>query len=156
MDNEDLSVKCNSCEKEFCPSSDLQKRMRKFINQGRGLIMLECPACHADIAWKPESKRKDVPFRCPVSQCDGWVSYVDSFEEGNFWGCGECGSIWRKKESLMAEISSIQEKYGYRKSCYQKIGDDWVPENQNNEVDRYDDLVQSEEPDMSDNFERDS
>ncbi|MEH0872581.1 hypothetical protein [Serratia liquefaciens] len=153
--SDDISVTCASCGEIFLPSQKLQKMMLKFISHGRGLVMMECPSCHSEIAWKPLGTKRDVPFRCPISQCGGWVSQVDSFEDGEFWGCGECGSIWRKKETLMKEISLIQKKYEYRKHCYQKVGAEWVPTALESEFTGYQDLVKSEEPSASTKFERD-
>lgn len=147
-------VKCNSCGDEFYPSGKFQMMMAKFIDQGHGLIMMECPKCYADIAWKPVEKKKGVPYRCPVSHCGGWVSYVENFDDGKFWGCGECGATWRSNEGLMRDISSIQEKYEYRKTCYIKEAGSWAPGDLNNEVEGYEELVESEEYDEKNDFDR--
>ena len=49
-----------------------------------------------------------APYRCPVSACAGYVSFNEESEEDDeFWGCGECGSIWFDKENLLSEIDQI-------------------------------------------------
>ena len=75
-------------------------------------------------------------------------------DDGEFWGCGECGSTWRKKKNFMAEITAIVEKYPYRQACYQKSGKNWLPADPGAEPDDYEDRVEEETPDESDEYER--
>jgi hypothetical protein len=99
------------------------------------------------------SDEESSTFRCPVSGCVGWVDLVED-EDGDFWGCGECGSIWRKKKNLMAEITQIIKKRSYRQACYAKAGRGWKPADQDDEPEDYETLVEQESPDATDGFER--
>ena len=76
---------------------------------------------------------------------------MDSYD---FWGCGECGGIWRKKKNLYAEILAIVKKYPYRQVCYKKSGKGWLPAGLDNEPDDYEDLVEQEDEDTSQEYER--
>ena len=55
------------------------------------------------------------------------MSYVERLpdEQRGFWGCGECGSIWYDESNLYAEITSIVERFPYRRRCYAKKGKKW-------------------------------
>ena len=97
---------------------------------------------------------KSPTYRCPVSRCTGWVDLIEDEDEGDFWGCGECGSIWRKRKNFFAEISAIVKKQKYRQACYRKSGHNWEPEDGDREPDDYEDLVEREEPDAADDYER--
>ncbi|MBT4865996.1 MAG: hypothetical protein HON53_12900 [Planctomycetaceae bacterium] len=108
----------------------------------------------ADPYAAPKGDDETPTYRCPVSRCTGWVDFIEDKDEGDFWGCGECGSSWRKRKNFFAEISAIVKKYKYRQASYRKSGRNWEPDDDNQEPDDYEDLVEQEEPDTADDFER--
>jgi hypothetical protein len=99
-------------------------------------------------------KPADSPLRCPVSHCTGWVSQVTSSDEPAFWGCGECGAIWYREESLGQEIADIVVRYPYRAPCYTQTGGTWHPAPVEAEHSDYEDLVQTEPWDERSDFTR--
>jgi hypothetical protein len=53
------------------------------------------------------------------------VSFVN--DDPSFWGCGECGSLWYERSNLFSEIEKMIQTFPYRKKCYRKVGDVWLP-----------------------------
>ncbi len=96
----------------------------------------------------------DLPYRCPVSCCAGFVSLVDDEDDDSFWGCGECGAIWYEKQKLMDEITAIIKQFDYRLACYEQSNGGWVPASLDNEPDEYEDLVYEEPKDESEDCVR--
>ncbi|GAB4142385.1 MAG: hypothetical protein Tsb009_12660 [Planctomycetaceae bacterium] len=86
----------------------------------------------------------DEPLRCPTPVCIGWVTYIED-DDGNFWGCGECGEVWFSRKDLNAAIKEITDTYNYRKACYTKSGRNWVAADPANEPDDYEELVEDED-----------
>jgi hypothetical protein len=83
------------------------------------------------------------------------VDYVDREEdEGPFWGCGECGSIWYKKANLFKEIENIVKKFAYRKKCYRKSKREWLPAAPDKIPDDYEERVVDEPDDEGDDYVR--
>ena len=79
---------------------------------------------------------KEMVWKCPTSGCDGYVSFIDKeetpYNDGkSFYGCGETGNMWYKKEDFYADIEEIIEKYSYRKECYMLVDGEWIPNNCN-------------------------
>lgn len=149
-------VTCNICKHAYSPSDE----QRAFVDASRGkgmrFVMLKCPNCgsHSSVSIVEEPPEPEVTYRCPVAGCAGWVSEVD--EEGKkFWGCGECGSIWKSLASLEMEIAAIVSKFAYRKKSYRKKGGHWAPGDLSKEVSDYEERVASEPTDTADKFERD-
>lgn len=87
---------------------------------------------------------KEKPMRCPTAVCTGWLSFVED-DDGNFWGCGECGEVWYEREDLNAAIDDIIATYSYRKHCYEKSGKNWVGAPAKQEPKDYEDLVEVED-----------
>lgn len=92
-----MLVTC-SCEKQrtFDVNGADEERLEKAISAGQKMIMIQCRACSRSIPLNPQTLSRPMPevekkHACPVSGCDGLVVHVS---EGNFWGCGECGSVW--------------------------------------------------------------
>ena len=126
-------------------------------------LMIECQSCGQYFSINPiESKLQEIkdektsPLRCPVSRCCGWVSHIgrDKSEKG-FWGCGECGSVWRSRAALFNEIREITKKYPYRASSYVLTDNDITPASFGNESEDYEELVGSEDKDAASSFQRD-
>lgn len=96
-------------------------------------------------------------YRCPVSQCSGWVCWT---EEGGFdgdqpaWECGWCGSTWFDKKNLLKEIEAITAKFTYRQACYVRSKRSWAPAPIESHPADYDDLVEAEPEDTFDDSER--
>ena len=57
-------------------------------------------------------------IRCPAHACTGWVCEIDEPGEPAFWGCGECGTVWRPQGALDAAIAEAIGQHSYRASCY--------------------------------------
>lgn len=89
-------------------------------------------------------------YRCPVSQCSGWVCWT---EEGGFdgdkpaWECGYCGSTWYDKKNLLNEIEVITEAFAYRQRCYVRSKQGWDPAPIAQHPPDYDDQVEDEPED---------
>jgi hypothetical protein len=58
--------------------------------------------------------------RCPVQTCSGWVCEVD-----DFFGCGECGNIWRSEKELANAIKQSIVIFPYRAAAYMLVGQTW-------------------------------
>lgn len=94
-------------------------------------------------------------YRCPVSACAGWVSLVaDDEEEGPFWGCGECGSIWRERVNLLAEIDAMVARFPYRAGCYRRADGGWLPADPASIPAEYERRVQEEPADEAEDYAR--
>lgn len=65
-------------------------------------------------------RQEEHPYRCPVSGCTGWVSHVRMKRRKPFWGCGECGAMWKHQDALFQGITAAIERYPYRARCYVK------------------------------------
>jgi hypothetical protein len=65
-------------------------------------------------------------YRCPVKTCNGFVSHIED-QINNFYGCGECGTVWNMKQALFSDIIKIVTKYPYRKSVYKFDEDNIIP-----------------------------
>lgn len=158
------SVVCEKCGGSFKPLESRQADMvRRAAKAKWKELGIECPHCEdytkidpvAVVAGKDGSLDSTPTYRCPVSACAGWVEYVDSDEdEGPFWGCGECGSIWYKKANLLKEIDTIIKQFSYRKKCYRKVKGEWVPADPDKTPDDYEERVENEPDDESGEYVR--
>jgi hypothetical protein len=158
------SAICEECGERFFPLKTKQADMTRQAAQAKWEELgIECPRCHeytminpvAIVAGKDGAVVSKPMYRCPVSGCAGWVDYVDSDEdEGPFWGCGECGSIWYKKAKLLKEIENIIKKFSYRKKCYRKCKGEWVPADPDKVPDDYEERVENELQDETDDYVR--
>ena len=160
-------VVCGKCQGEFQASSDQQLLIEKARSKGQKLVALQCPLCSRITSFDPSleasppipegavTQDNEIPYRCPVSGCVGWVSFVPSSgEERSFWGCGECGSIWYEEKNLQMEIGRIIAEYSYRKSAYRKEEGNWKPVVHDEQPSDYEDLVNKEPDGMKKSFVR--
>src|SRR5262249_48259982 len=95
-------------------------------------------------AEAPATPKREPMVRCPCRTCRGWVVKVEEYPNVFFWGCGECGNVWRDRSKLDEDISKIVKKYKYRRKSYVKLDDGWGPEPQDQEVRNYEERVESE------------
>ena len=159
-----VSVVCEECGKEFRPLETKHAEMvRRCAADGDKKLAIECPHCKdystlnpvAVVAGKGGAAVFTPTYRCPVSRCSGWVDYVDNEDdERPFWGCGECGSIWRKKAKLLKEIESIVKTFSYRRKCYRKSKGEWLPADPDKIPDEYDERGEDEPEDESEDSVR--
>lgn len=156
-------ITCAKCKSEFEPNKKNQKIITDAIKKSMSFLMVECQNCGQYFSFNPieshsqtTQDNKAITIRCPASRCSGWVSYIDATEDGQeFWGCGECGSIWHSKKNLIEEIQEITKKYKYRTSCYVLKDNDITQASPGNETKDYEDLVRSEDKDTASSFQRD-
>lgn len=90
-------------------------------------------------------------YRCPVSQCDGWVSWD---QKTSTWECGWCAATWRDKANLLREIDQIVATHPYRRACYVMVEGEWRPAGIENEPGDYESLVEKEPADEQEDVER--
>ena len=83
-------------------------------------------------------------IRCPIETCYGWVSEVEENKDSLFYGCGNCGNIWKNKSTLFESVRSISKKYPYRVSVYLASNDGFTGVSLKEEPEDYDELVTSE------------
>lgn len=100
-----MKVKCPKCKNEFTPDKNQTKILTYAIEKKQPLLFLDCIICKQLIPINPNdllgefigTKETEAPIECPVCQ-QGKVVFVNSGE--GFWGCGECGSIWKNKHDI--------------------------------------------------------
>ena len=120
-----MNIRCPKCRKIF----EANAQQESFVNQSSGknmhLIFVECPCCYVDAPVNPmdllltkpsEDKQDEISIECPIC-VDGIVCYIEDEIDGSFYGCGECGNIWRKKEDLFKDIEKTKKK---RNSSFNK------------------------------------
>lgn len=91
-----------------------------------------------------QAGEEEPPYRCPVEGCIGWVDEIED-DEGNFWGCAECVTVWLKKSTLYAAISDIVKQHPHRQSVYRRSGKTWLPVDLDDEPEDYEERVEAEE-----------
>lgn len=158
------SAKCEECGERFYPLKTKQADMIRRCAKGKWTELgIECPRCHdytminptAVVAGKDGTVVSTPTYRCPVSACAGWVNFVDGDrKEDPHWGCGECGSIWYKEANLLKEIDKIIKTFAYRKKCYRKSKGKWLPANPDKIPDDYEERIENEPDDESDEYVR--
>lgn len=125
-------VTCTKCNNSFEPTPEQNSLIEQIASKGGGLVMLNCEVCmklfpyNAPTENIQEDDVGETPFLCPVPHCGGWVSYIDD-ETPPFYGCGECGSVWKDKKSLDKDISRISKRYAYRTAAYKWVDRTWFP-----------------------------
>jgi len=151
-----MELTCNICKRAYAPIAEQNAFMHASRGKGMKFVMLKCPHCgsHSSVSIAEETPEPKPTYRCPVAGCAGWVSQVED-ERMGFWGCGECGAIWKSLAGLAREITAIVAKFTYRKQSYRKRGRHWMPGDLAKEVGGYEERVAAEPPDASDRFERD-
>jgi ubiquitin C-terminal hydrolase len=108
-----MKISC-ACERrlEFEVKKSERARLEAAMATGQRVIMLECGVCKKNILLNPQTLSlpvviNEVNYLCPVHECGGIVVHVDADGE-NFWGCGECGSVWSSQEQLLASGAKVQ------------------------------------------------
>jgi uncharacterized Zn finger protein len=153
-----MNIKCPHCNNNFIPD----KKQAQFLIDAKvnamSFIMLNCPNCKKSFPFNP-TKLSDVlpgqtekPLRCPILGCTGLVSHI---KEDSFYGCGECGSIWRDKKNLFRDIANSIKSYSYRSKVYLKEMNRYLPVEPDKEPKDYDDKVRKEKAEKLTSFERD-
>jgi hypothetical protein len=149
-------ITCKICKHNYVPKKQQAKFMAESREKGMKFVMLSCLRCGSgcSVQLVPDAPEHEPPYRCPVAGCYGWVSHVQETPRKSFWGCGECGSIWKTLAALEKEITAIVAKYAYRKKSYRKKAGNWLPADPTKEPSDYDERVLSEAADESESFER--
>src|SRR5262245_16485614 len=118
---------CDMCRATFTLSAAQTRLVNAAQQKGQAFVMVECGECGLPTRYVPEGAgsaaavEQPHPIRCPVSHCSGMVSFMsEGTGKKPFWGCGECGSVWFKEASLVAEIEDIVKRFPYRRKSYAK------------------------------------
>ena len=151
-----MNLVCPKCKNAFAVPAGLAAAVEKTLSKGGAPVWLECPHCFRDFAVVQGGgeEEEDPPFRCPVIGCDGWVSYVVMKGRAPFFGCGECGSFWRKEASLFRDITTAVERYPYRLKSYRKQGKGWLPGDPDKESKNYEKKVEKEPLEYGTDFDK--
>jgi hypothetical protein len=151
------NLKCTQCTKEFVPTKEQQNFILSAKEKGMKFIMIKCPNCAKSFPFNPillgEYNPENKAIQCPVPRCVGFVSFIND-EKKNFYGCGECGSIWYDKKNLNKEIKVIIEKYSYRTNVYSINNEAIEPVPLDQEPKDYENWVSKEEEEKRKNFVR--
>lgn len=155
-------IDCQKCGRKFDPlATPFADMIRRFAKNDHPDLGIECPHCGKYTNFNPTAFlagepaiASAAPYRCPVSCCAGFVSHIEDEDDGSYWGCGECGSLWYDQEKLFAEITQIVKRFPYRRKCYKKSKGQWLPADIEKEVEDYEDLVYEEPEDESDDYVR--
>jgi len=152
-----MKITCTNCGKAFEASAKQQKLIDAIKAKGGKLVMVECPHCYFDFGAVLDKvdEPEDEPYRCPVSGCTGWVSFVEMKGRAPFHGCGECGSTWSAKANLFRDITAAIARYPYRKKAYRKDGAGWLPGDPDEEPANYESKVEREPKEFGPTFEKD-
>lgn len=152
------NARCQVCKESFELDTQQYKVVAPLVAKGQRFIMIECPLCGSSTQYvkaeqSPEAPHRTQNFRCPVTQCAGWVDFID---ENNrpFWGCGECGSVWYEDKNLQKEITDIVALHRYRAHSYKELNGQWVPGDLDLEPADYEELVAKEPSDDDDELVR--
>ena len=150
-------VICDGCQCEFELDFAQKTFIKKLKDKGAPFVMVKCQKCWRHIKVKLNEYKKKEMWKCPVSQCDGWVVQVNLNEKyidgGLQWACGECGSFWRKKENLLKEIMESIEKFPYR-SVYYNVKDGIVKPSELSDLPDNSKKIESEPDDVFHDYER--
>ncbi|MWP61704.1 hypothetical protein [Gilliamella sp. Pas-s25] len=128
-----MNLFCDNCNKAFIASEEQDRFILVSREKNMKFIMIQCPYCSMSYAFNPMQltnlDNKKIPvvngLRCPKEICTGIVSYIEDIPP--FFGCGECGNVWLKKENLYDDIKNIISKYPYRKHAYNIINGEYLP-----------------------------
>lgn len=152
------NTQCQVCKETFELNAQQQSFVLPLVEKGQRFIMIECPCCgsstqYVKTADSVQNQNQDVNYRCPITQCTGWVDFIDTHSPP-FWGCGECGSVWYEERNFQKEITEIVTRHPYRAGSYEKINDKWLPASLSSEPANYEELVKKEPPDEHDELVR--
>ncbi|EJX0633969.1 hypothetical protein ODD08_004050 [Salmonella enterica] len=145
-----MNLLCDRCKKKFIASEEQEKFISDSRNKGMKFMMIKCPHCSMSYPFNPMLSNTSSPterpvgdgLRCPKETCSGIVSYIDDVP--SFWGCGECGNVWFKKDDLYSDIKSITNKYPYRGCAYKIIDNEYFPAADEDIPASYDEQIKSE------------
>jgi uncharacterized Zn finger protein len=127
-----MNIDCNNCGKSFSPNKKSAKLIKEASEKGMKLLMLSCELCGDSIPINLraldalDQSNLSEQYRCPVKTCNGFVLHIED-QINNFYGCGECGTVWDEKKALFTDITKIVSKYSYRKAVYKFDGDNIFP-----------------------------
>ena len=146
-----MKVECTNCERGFDATPSQSKLIERLTAAGAPLAMLECPHCGLffGIALRP-SREEETPYRCPMSGCAGWVSYVTLKRRRPFYGCGECGCLWKTEADVFAAISAVVKRYPYRRKSYVRKDGRWLPGDPKKEARSYEERTEREPKEFKD------
>ncbi|SPO62457.1 protein of unknown function [Pseudomonas inefficax] len=126
-----MKLECSKCKSEFQSQPEQSEFIAQSRKKGMTAIMIECPLCKKHFLLNPFTKdaakthpEKNASFRCPKIGCTGIVSFISDKPE--FWGCGECGSVWPTETSLFSDINKIIKSFPHRAKAYIKNGDGYT------------------------------
>ena len=63
--------------------------------------------------------------RCTEVACVGWVCAVEDPNGFRFFGCGECGTVWRSEQVLAKAIEAAIARNPFRSKAYTPTGNSW-------------------------------
>ncbi|WP_347928397.1 hypothetical protein [Pseudomonas helvetica] len=146
------------CKEIFELNAQQQSFVLPLVEKGQRFIMIECPCCgsstqYVKTADSAQNQNQDINYRCPITQCAGWVDLIDTHSPP-LLGCGECGSVWYEESNFQKEITEIVARHPYRAGSYEKINGKWLPATLSSEPANYEELVQKEPPDENDELVR--
>lgn len=76
------NARCQVCDKTFELDALQQKFVAPLVAKGQSFIMIECPSCGSSTQYvkaeEPvETSHQVRNYRCPITQCAGWVDLID-------------------------------------------------------------------------------
>lgn len=152
-----MKLKCNHCGSLNETDADQEQKIAKALQIGWTSLPFICSNCKRQYIGeftKQDNQTSQNHFRCPVSHCAGWISYIE--QDGHcVYACGECGSFWKEKNILFNEIIEITAKFPYRKKSYRfSSNGDITPVPLENEETSYEEQVETEPFDSLNVYER--
>ena len=95
-----MDVKCPNCLELFNPNEKDEILISEAIKRKQNFAMVECSKCYKDIPINPcdllliiNNKKNEEIIYCPKCK-EGIITHIMN-ETENFFGCGECGNIWK-------------------------------------------------------------
>ena len=112
-----MEIKCPNCFEIFVPNKKEEQKISNAIKKDQKFFITECIKCYQDIEINPcdllniNTPNEEKIIYCPICNDEiGVVCYVkDETEE--FYGCGECGNIWKSKSEIENLIKNGLKKY---------------------------------------------
>ncbi len=105
-----MKIACPRCKANFDASPAQARLITSLKAKGAALAMVECTQCFFDFGLElTDQTEPDKPIRCPVKACGGWVSCVTLKGRTPFYGCGECGTIWKQANLLFDAVASTKK-----------------------------------------------
>src|SRR5262249_27405715 len=125
---------CTNCKRKSEVTRKQASEIRSAKSKGALGLLMDCSKCglsfYMDFEPAPKAKKEQI-YHCPISGCTGYAVHVENsalYAPGPFWGCGECGSVWREKDELFDSIDEIVKRFSWRKPVYVRGETErWVP-----------------------------